>query len=1064
MAMKSDFAQKLLHDLRLKKERMAASQSSGTSNTMARDGQRNAGHSYRGTHKTKGPEPVKPNTPNSRRRASGNARVPTNNENSSQLVQYRSGQSSGQGVDLPMAILLALQNSGKHGKGNFSGSNPMLQFLQQIGKKSFDTGKMAGTNSLTKHHSSTSQFPTFSNLHVNEISKGVQNLNHILRACSNGLNIDKYSIEVGKELLKGATDLEESLRMLVNLQEASEYMIKPQRKSRITLLEEEDSDEASNGTTVQQKQLDLPRFSFDKPSRNSHGFVTKTDSNQRLIELTYHARSSSFSNNQNSNSSSEPHRRSSSWSSNFRTPADSEQKSYSNSSQASVEKGRMSSIIAKLMGLEEIPEQAPSQIRQKESGMRNGEGTGLKITYLTTKNIEIKTKKSDRQEAISKKYNPLKQDRYLSETKNNNFSHKAEKHQVIPQLKSVLVIADENLQRKNHERARRIAEGSVSENSAIKLDKQQKSINQSIENQKSFLEKEAVQGSIKHRKLKTPEKSDTKEPVNRDAMQQKLKLKHRSSEDANMLQAEQKQVTAQTENAKSGLTARYQQKSQQNMHQLNMYRKSGIEEEKHHTRKREEQNIRSNYQDASPVRSAATQDGSPMRSKVLLKTMHNAKRLNTRHPPINQAEDTKENFKENNDERPQKEQTDSRHEIKNAGDESSTNVSLNKDHNATKVSINNSSQSGLVPQIQTEKHMMLPLNQKKPVHVLATGKKAEITPKFRGQTPRKINEKVNKRSRTLTNLATPTKHQTGVTQGSRERAGETATETKESEQQSSVSCKEKAESMEESKSEEIVQTPSTNEQEHFENAVTIAPISSQDDECSSLEEALPPNANDSSKDIAHKVQPSSEERSLESLPDSLIGSNERSHPRLQGQKKALISWKQEPLTENEKKLKETLITSPLFLNTAEALFRLNIPVGILHASDQIYQEKATKFTIDCAYEVMNRKGRRQEQVQPCFKVSICNTTVSSLDNLIKQLYKDFEGLKYYGGTEHDDNDDAETLLKMLERDIHNTHPHLNCMWDFGWNEVMFAFDGTNDIIKDIERQVLDELISEITTE
>lgn len=185
---------------------------------------------------------------------------------------------------------------------------------------------------------------------------------------------------------------------------------------------------------------------------------------------------------------------------------------------------------------------------------------------------------------------------------------------------------------------------------------------------------------------------------------------------------------------------------------------------------------------------------------------------------------------------------------------------------------------------------------------------------------------------------------------------------------------------------------------------------------------------------------------------------------MQGHKKVFISWKQEPLTENEKKLKETLITSPLFLNTAEALFRLNIPVGILHASDQIYQEKATKFTVDCAYEVMYRKGRRQELLQPCFKVSICKKTVTSLDNLIKQLYKDFERLKYYGGNEHDDNYDAETLLKMLEMDIHNTHPHLNCMWDFGWNELMLAFDGSNDIIKDVERQVLDELIDEITRE
>lgn len=38
--------------------------------------------------------------------------------------------------------MLALQNNGKHGTDNFSGINPMLQFLQQNKKKSFDTGKM----------------------------------------------------------------------------------------------------------------------------------------------------------------------------------------------------------------------------------------------------------------------------------------------------------------------------------------------------------------------------------------------------------------------------------------------------------------------------------------------------------------------------------------------------------------------------------------------------------------------------------------------------------------------------------------------------------------------------------------------------------------------------------------------------------------------------------------------------------------------------------------------------------------------------------------------------------
>ncbi|MCI41155.1 putative leucine-rich repeat-containing protein, partial [Trifolium medium] len=80
---------------------------------------------------------------------------------------------------------------------------------------------------LERQLASTSQ--TLSRVRINEISKGAHKLNHILRACfSNGVNMDTYSLNFAKELLQGAIDLEESLRMLVDLQKSSEFMITSQ--------------------------------------------------------------------------------------------------------------------------------------------------------------------------------------------------------------------------------------------------------------------------------------------------------------------------------------------------------------------------------------------------------------------------------------------------------------------------------------------------------------------------------------------------------------------------------------------------------------------------------------------------------------------------------------------------------------------------------------------------------------------------------------------------------------------------------------------------------------------
>lgn len=172
---------------------------------------------------------------------------------------------------------------------------------------------------------------------------------------------------------------------------------------------------------------------------------------------------------------------------------------------------------------------------------------------------------------------------------------------------------------------------------------------------------------------------------------------------------------------------------------------------------------------------------------------------------------------------------------------------------------------------------------------------------------------------------------------------------------------------------------------------------------------------------------------------------------------------QQPLTENENHLKQILIKSQLFLNTAEALFKLNVPIGILHASGHNCHDEESRLILDCGYELMRRKGKRQElSVHPFVKISISSTKIASLDDLVKQLHIDFEKLKSCGRDGSDECDAADYLPKMLELDVQTMDPDVNCLWDLGWNDKMFAFIEKDDVIRDVERHVFSGLIGEIT--
>ncbi|CAH8360764.1 unnamed protein product [Eruca vesicaria subsp. sativa] len=177
--------------------------------------------------------------------------------------------------------------------------------------------------------------------------------------------------------------------------------------------------------------------------------------------------------------------------------------------------------------------------------------------------------------------------------------------------------------------------------------------------------------------------------------------------------------------------------------------------------------------------------------------------------------------------------------------------------------------------------------------------------------------------------------------------------------------------------------------------------------------------------------------------------------------------KQEPeetLSENEMNLKKIVVKSQLFLDTLEALFKLNIPLNVLHevGGNNYYQEDKN-LLLDCGYEIMKRKGKFQElSVHPFVKVPISSSKVNSLDHLVRQLSKEFEKLRTYGRECCTESLVEDYLPKVLERDVYYKDPNLNSMWDMGWSDSMNAFIEKDDVIRDIEREVFNGLLEEIT--
>lgn len=166
-------------------------------------------------------------------------------------------------------------------------------------------------------------------------------------------------------------------------------------------------------------------------------------------------------------------------------------------------------------------------------------------------------------------------------------------------------------------------------------------------------------------------------------------------------------------------------------------------------------------------------------------------------------------------------------------------------------------------------------------------------------------------------------------------------------------------------------------------------------------------------------------------------------------------------TDSEKQLREILTRNHLFQSTAKTLFKINIPVTTIEAGKIERQEEGNKIILDSSNEVMRRKCKREEVafLYP-MKISSSTATVRCLDDLIKDLNRAIEDLEFSSSNE-EYLDMSEFHNKLITTDISSTNPDVNCMWDLGWKSDVYVCTEKVELVRDVEKHVLNRLIDHI---
>ncbi|KZV34242.1 dentin sialophosphoprotein-like [Dorcoceras hygrometricum] len=1075
MATKSDFAQKLLHDLRVRKERMAATQNSNPRPSQrCRDTQGNPRQTYRGARQINGYDSSRAG--NLTRRSGGGTKPIGTVESSNQIVLYNGGNNNSKQVrDLSMAIAFAFENGGKLSKIGTCSSNPLVEYFQRFSRGTMESGKLC----FSKNSYSTYQVPTVSHIHINEIAKGVQNMNQILKACSDGLDLDRNSIEIGKELLKGAVNLEESLRVLVNLQEATKYTNGTQQKNRIRLLEEDDNDQDNSDATANQRQLDRPKFSFDKPTKYSPSAqrATKNDTQRHLLALPYLDEAAK---RPVCDSKMVPHQRSVSCVPDFDSLSmQAMQRAHSSSPHIAQEKGRISNVVAKLMGLDELPLKDSPSCAQKELSTKpkernekdrkvssrnpelpdpfNGDcknGTVLrteKTSPLTNNSVQIRDMKFNvKAEKIheppdgNSKLKTLARYQKTSKTSTVgseaasaaklgiNVMNKQENHTIQPnQLAGFQTFQDKGQNQNFSEKEeRKVSE--TGESYVLLLDNK---LNQKAQQKGVFLENDGITGENIEFKARSNhlEKVDVKKDLA-----------------SNHLNPQGKRTAFQIPESKK----------------LEISEDKDQEVHKRHPKQNSTAKKHKGCLEESITSSKANQGPANLHKKQSHYKTKAVNGISTRLAENVSSKDPPHSMDQNDPPIVENRYTAAYQEVIKRKDQSHF-LSPSEQKCGEAQATSNST----------------PMRtQEKPTTESPTQKKANSKKLQRSKNPQKI-EVMAKRNSSVDGSPRSPRKSADLLQDLKQRLQNKSCSTKILEKQMDAQVREGKVDIMMHGSTEMKTEPSNQLYKlpkEADKRTTLSGLVEEDCQKQDLQNPLT-LASDTSDGLAstsenvfndlQKVEHLNkfrDEQEIKQSDQSSANLKESTVAKDLSQlacKQCSESWKQEQLTEAEKDLKETLIKSQLFLNAAEALFKLNIPLSFLHAGNPNDEVANKRLVSDCGYEVMNRKARRYQVTRhPYTNTTMKHGIPRSLDDLVKILCKDLEILKLYGGNGAGETDVAGYLYNILDKDIHNDEPDVNSTWDFEWNKMMYMFPEKEDVIKDVEKYMLNGLLDEISSD
>ena len=170
-------------------------------------------------------------------------------------------------------------------------------------------------------------------------------------------------------------------------------------------------------------------------------------------------------------------------------------------------------------------------------------------------------------------------------------------------------------------------------------------------------------------------------------------------------------------------------------------------------------------------------------------------------------------------------------------------------------------------------------------------------------------------------------------------------------------------------------------------------------------------------------------------------------------------------TENQLLLAEMLLKDPYLLETAKAITGFHVPVSVVQVNTGKWLDKGNKVLSDIGREVIRRKGKRTEAIVDVSLTRTANLKLQTLDDLIRELDSDIQSLPIPKKIQQQSgHSTAENLKMVLRSDMENMHLDANSIWDFGWNRVWDLPIEKNEVVKDLEKNILGGIITDVARE